>query len=303
MVVDGLSVVAAVEACYTMAKELYKYIERMVRWKVEVGDINFRFEDHNTVLSRFIEFFKQEEKWINEDDRSYLDRLFKKIKEDLHKTDLKIQKELKGKKLDRFMWPIIGDYLKYAEQELAYWVQALNIKFTLLPDDVKQSMIRIVTSSTYQKYKQPLSGLITSVHMQEAKEAEVPEAELLKLKRLENDASTTGASGLPLSIYRKDLIPNTFAETEIEVASLVYMLQKADPSQIHIPMAKYYFLRDTGDLGIVYQWPENVKSREQQPILKDLVRRQPVAICEHHPKHLCEAVPEYVCGLFPRSSH
>jgi hypothetical protein len=74
MVVDGLSVVAAVEACYTMAKELYKYIERMRRFGQEVTDISFRFEDHNTVLHRFIEFFK-EEKWINEDDRRYLKRL------------------------------------------------------------------------------------------------------------------------------------------------------------------------------------------------------------------------------------
>jgi hypothetical protein len=36
MVVDGLSVVAAVEACYIMAKELYKYVERMIRFGQEV---------------------------------------------------------------------------------------------------------------------------------------------------------------------------------------------------------------------------------------------------------------------------
>jgi hypothetical protein len=59
--VDPISVVAAVDACYSIAKEIYKYVERFVRFKAEVGDLNLRFEDHNTVLSRFVDFFRKEE--------------------------------------------------------------------------------------------------------------------------------------------------------------------------------------------------------------------------------------------------
>lgn len=82
-----------------------------------------------------------------------------KIKEDLRKIERKIRQDLKGKIFDRFK------------------LQALNIKFAMLPDDVKQSMIDMVTSATYQKHKKPLSGLMASVRMQQAKGEDVSEAE------------------------------------------------------------------------------------------------------------------------------
>lgn len=77
----------------------------------------------------------------------------------------------------------MGKYLIAAEHELGYWVQALNIKFAMLPDDVKQSIIDVVTSVTYQKHKKPLSGLVASVRMQQAQGEDVSETELLKLKK------------------------------------------------------------------------------------------------------------------------
>jgi hypothetical protein len=201
-------------------------------------------------------------------------------------------------------WPIIGKYLEYAEKELARWVQALNIKFTMLPDDVKRSMIDMVTSADYKKYQKPLSGLIASIETLEAKETKVADADLLKLKKSENETSDTGASGAAISIFMKDLIPKVYEGQEMELAKLAYMLRKADPSQVHIPMAKYYFVRDDGNLGIVYDWPENVKKGEKQRTLKELVRREPGLLCEkHHLKHLCEAVPTPVRELVPRFSH
>lgn len=42
--VGPISVVAAVDACYSIAKEIYKYVERFVRFEAEVGDLNLRFE-------------------------------------------------------------------------------------------------------------------------------------------------------------------------------------------------------------------------------------------------------------------
>jgi hypothetical protein len=100
-----------------------------------------------------------------------------KIKEDLRKIERKIRQDLKERSSTRFKWPVVGKYLIAAEHELGYWVQALNIKFAMLPDGVKQSMIDMVTSATYQKHKKPLSGLMASVRMQQAKGEDVSEAE------------------------------------------------------------------------------------------------------------------------------
>jgi hypothetical protein len=274
--VDPISVVAAVDACYSIAKEIYKYVERFVRFEAEVGDLNLRFEDHNTVLSRFVDFFRKEEIWINENDRSYFRRLFVKIEEDLRKIERKIRQDLKGKIFDRFKWPIVSKYLIAAEHELGYWVQALNIKFAMLPDDVKQSMIDMVTSATYQRHKKPLSGLMASVRMQQAKGEDVSEAELLKLKKKGAPDTTSGGD---LSIYRRDSIKRKESDkmdkiTELEVARLVHVLQKADSSKIHIPAADYYYARsDPVSFGIVYKWPEDVV-KGKQLTLKEVVHQQ-----------------------------
>jgi hypothetical protein len=151
-----------------------------------------------------------------------------KTKEDLRKIERKIRQDLKGQIFDSFKWPVVGKYLIAAEHELGYWVQALNIKFATLPDDVKQSMIDMVTSVTYQKHKKPLSGLMASVRMQQAKGEDVSETELLKLKKRGAPDTTSGDN---LSIYRRDSIKRKPSDkvdmtTELEVARLVHVLQR-----------------------------------------------------------------------------
>ena len=177
----------------------------------------------------------------------------------------------------------MGKYLIAAEHELGYWVQALNIKFAMLPDDVKQSMIDMVTSATYQKHKKPLSGLMTSVRMQQAKGE--------RCQRSRNSRKGEPLTLLldNLSIYRRDSIkrkPNDKVDktTELEVARLVHVLQKADPSKIHIPAADYYYARsDPVSFGIVYKWPEDVVKGKQLALKEVVHQQQPV----QHVRILC----------------
>jgi hypothetical protein len=76
IMVDPISVVAAVDTCYSIAKELHTYMEKVIRFQAKVGRLSIRFEDDNTVLSRFVAFFRKEEDQIHEDDKKWLKRLF-----------------------------------------------------------------------------------------------------------------------------------------------------------------------------------------------------------------------------------
>jgi hypothetical protein len=107
--------------------------------------------------------------------------------------------------------------------------------------------------------------------------------------KLKKRGAPDTTSGDNLLIYRRDSIkgkPNNKVDktTELEVARLVHVLQRADPSKIHIPAADYYYARsDPVSFGIVYKWPEDVVKGEQLTLKEVVHQQQPV----QHVRILC----------------
>jgi hypothetical protein len=271
---DPLSILGAVETCFSLAKEIWEFAEDVKNQQSDHAELDLNYEYDTIFLQKFIEYFKAYQNNIADHIRRYMVRLTAALNVKLAELKSKLVKRAEGNLMDRALWHFVKSGMIATEADLAKWLSKFNMVLSNLPEQLRQPLLESFTSADYGTRINPLSPLVAAEEMRKIlKTLSTDDQMRLWLENLRDDKLAVGGKGY----FEPDIavVPKYFWHDEEyskqiheQVAKLVAMLSHAETDKMHILKAYKYFAKKTTvegkevtlRYGIVYQKPKEINA-------------------------------------------
>ena len=174
MVLPPTAILGAISTCEGFVKEIYGILKEVKDCPKDVGRIKENFSLSQSMLPKFLSFFKAHERDISDDIRNDITDITASLNGKLQYLVGRMTAMRDERSWRRLTWYWTKEHLTDAEQELALWVVKIHAIAQCLPPVMRNNLYNEFVSKEFRSKNSPLTALLAGLEMRKRLEGTQP---------------------------------------------------------------------------------------------------------------------------------